>query len=128
VLVERLEAAGWRFADWRYATEEELDAAHFAGTEDLIKSRSWAAIRALNASRRGESISPPPPMYWAHCIGGHEIFLPNPLDDFEPYLISVIERGDDFWVEEAHQPCGLDWIEVEPKVWWRRRIVPEGAS
>jgi hypothetical protein len=122
-LIAELEAAGWRFADWKFASAEELDTAHFAGTEDLIKSRSWAAKRALDAARRGEPIPPPPPMHWAHWIAGHEIFLPYPFDDFAPYLISIIERGDDFWIEETHYQSrrGSGWIEVEPRVFRRRR-------
>jgi hypothetical protein len=84
VLIERLEAAGWRFADLKLATAAEFDAADFAGTHDWIKSRSWAAIRALNQARRGEPIDPPPPQYWAHLINGFEIFLERPLDAFDP--------------------------------------------
>jgi hypothetical protein len=128
-LIAELEAAGWRFADWKLSSAKELDTAHFAGTQDLIKSRSWAALRALNAARNGEPIPPPPPQRWAHCIGGHEIFLEYPFDDFEPYLISIIERGEDYWIEETHQPRrGMGWEEVAPKVFRRRRTVPGGAS
>ena len=122
-LIAELEAAGWRFADWKFASAEELDAAHFAGREDLIKSRSWSAQRALDAARRGEPIPPPPPQYWAHCIAGHEIFLPNPFDDFEPYLITISERGETWWIEETHYQTrrGSGWEEVAPRCWRRRR-------
>ena len=122
----QLRAAGWTVFDF-YAADNVVDywSAHFTIQQNLIRGISWSALRALNQARRGEPIDPPPPHWWVHCIGDSEFFFPSPSPELDTYVVTIVERGDNYWVEEAYKPRGPGWVEVEPRrVWRRRRVLP----